>query len=71
MTIEKSPERSPAARNPLLVHGREYLIQGPIPVLGDQSKDALRVILQDRAAAPARFRFTRSFLTPALYPPNG
>ena len=58
MTIEKSPERSPAARNPLLVHRREYLIQGPIPVLGDQSKDALRVILQDRAAAPARFRFT-------------
>ena len=52
MTIEKSPERSPAARNPLLVHRREYLIQGPIPVLGDQSKDALRVILQDRAAAP-------------------
>ena len=58
MTIEKSPERGPAARNPLLVHLREYLIQGPIRVLGNQSKDALGVVLQDRAATAARLRFT-------------
>ena len=58
MTIERSPERRPAARNPLLVHLREYLIQGPIPVLGNQSKDAFGVVLQDRAAAAARLRFT-------------
>jgi hypothetical protein len=50
MTIQKSPERGPAARNPLLVHLREYL--------GNQSKDALYVVLQDRAAAAARLRFT-------------
>src|SRR6516165_5309675 len=70
MTIEKSPERGPAARNPLLVHLREYLIQGPIRVLGNQSKDALGVVLQDRAAATARFRFTCAVLMPALYPPD-
>ena len=58
MAIEKSPERGPAARNPLLVHLREYLIQGPIRVLGNQSKDALGVVLQDRAAAAAWFWFT-------------
>jgi hypothetical protein len=58
MTIEKSPERGPAPRNPLLVRLREYLIQGPIRVLGNQSKDALGVVLQDRAAAAARLRFT-------------
>src|SRR5262249_62200477 len=58
MPREKPPQRGPAARNPLLVHRREYLIQGPIRVLGNQSKNALRVVLQDRATAPARFRFT-------------
>jgi hypothetical protein len=52
MTIEKSPERGPAAPNPLLGHRREYLLQGPIRVLGDQSKDMLRVVLQGRAAGP-------------------
>jgi hypothetical protein len=51
MTIEKSPERRPATRNLLLVHLRQYLIQGAIRVLGNQSKDALCVVLQDRAAA--------------------
>ena len=30
MTIKKSPERSSAARNPLLVHRREYFVQGQI-----------------------------------------
>jgi hypothetical protein len=69
MTLEKPPERGSAARNPLLVHSREYFIQGPILVLGHQSKDPIRVH-QDRTAAPARFRFTRSLLAPALYPPN-
>jgi len=44
MAIEKSPERSSAARNPLLVHRRQYLVQSPIRVLGSQSKDALRVV---------------------------
>ena len=71
MTIEKSPERSSAARNPLLVHRREYLVQSPIPVLGSQSKDALRVVLQGGTAAAARFRFTRPLLTPPLYPSDG
>ena len=66
MTLEKPPERGSAARNPLLVHRREYLLQSPIRVLGDQSKDAIRVLLQDRTAAPARFRFTRSLLTPLV-----
>jgi hypothetical protein len=42
----------------LLVHLREYLIQGPIRVRGNQSKDALCVVLQNRAAAAMRFRFT-------------
>jgi hypothetical protein len=58
MTLEKSPERGPAARNPLLVHRREYLLQSPIRVLGDQSKDGLGVVLQGRATASARFRLT-------------
>src|ERR1700745_2726439 len=62
MTVEKSPERGPAARNPLLVHRREYLLQSPIRVLGDQSKDAIRVLLQGRAAAPARFRFALALI---------
>src|SRR5215469_6583572 len=45
MTLEKSPERGSAAGNPLLVHRREYFVQGPIRVLGNQSKNALRVVL--------------------------
>ena len=55
MTIEKSPERGSAARNPLLVHRREYFVQGPIWVLGHQSKDPIRVLLQGRTAAPRDF----------------
>jgi len=70
MAIEKSPERSSAARNPLLVHSSEYFIQSPILVLGHDSKDPIRVLVQDRTAAPARFRFTRTLLAPAFYPPN-
>src|SRR6516164_10897970 len=71
MTLEKSPERGSAARNPLLVHRRDYFVQGPILLLGHQSKDPIRVLLQDRTAAPARFRFTRSLFTPSLDPSDG
>src|SRR6516164_156307 len=66
MAIEKSPERSSAARNPLLVHSSEYFIQSPILVLGHDSKDPIRVLVQDRTAAPARFRFPRTLLAPDL-----
>jgi hypothetical protein len=57
MTIEKSPERGSAARNPLLTHRCEYLFESSIRVLGNESKYPVRVLLQDKTAAPARFRF--------------
>src|SRR5215831_944819 len=47
MTIEKSPERGPAARNPLLVHLREYLIQGPIWMLSNQSTSVRKRLTEE------------------------
>jgi hypothetical protein len=53
MTIEKSPDRGSPAANPRLVHRREYLIQGPIWVLGNQSKDPVCVLLRNKTAVVA------------------
>jgi hypothetical protein len=36
----RSAERGSTAWNPLLVYRREYFIQGPIRVLGYQSKES-------------------------------
>src|SRR5215469_9385357 len=66
MTIEESPERATAARNPSLVHRRYKLVQRSVRLLINQGKDALGIVFQDRSAATAQFRCTHPLITPTL-----
>ena len=68
MTIEESPERAAAARNPSLVHRRYKLVQRSVRPLINQGKDALGIVFQDRSATTARFRCTHPMITPTLQP---
>src|SRR5262249_26454809 len=64
MAIKESPERAAAARNPSLSHRCNNLVQRSVRLLGNQGKDALAILLQNRTATAARFRR----ITPALQP---
>jgi hypothetical protein len=68
MAIEEPPERAAAARNPSLSHRRNNLVQRSVRLLGNQGKDALAIIFQNRTATAARFRRTHPVITPALQP---
>ena len=68
MAIKKSPERAAAARNPSLSHRCNNLVQRSVRLLGNQGKDALAIVFQNRTATAARFRRTHPVITPALQP---
>jgi hypothetical protein len=68
MAIKESPERAAAARNPSLSHRCNNLVQRSVRLLGNQGKDALAIVFQDRTATAARFRRTHPVITPALQP---
>jgi len=46
MSLEKSPDRSATARNSLLAHRHNDLVQGQIRLLGYQSQQPFNVLLQ-------------------------
>lgn len=68
MTIEESPERAAAARNPSLVHRRYKLVQRSVRLLINQGKDSRGIVFQGRSATTARFRCTHPMITPTLQP---
>jgi hypothetical protein len=49
VTIEKPPDRT---ANPSLSHHRNKLVQRSAWLLGNESKDALGMVLQNRSATP-------------------
>ena len=57
VALQKSKQRRAASRKPLLVHRRDDLVQRPIPLLCDNLKDLLGVILQLRAAPAPELGF--------------
>jgi hypothetical protein len=63
MAIKESPERAAAARNPSLSHRCNNLVQRSVRLLGNQGKDALAIVLQNRTATAARFRRTHPVIT--------
>src|SRR6516164_3439566 len=68
MAIKESPERAAAARNPSLSHRCNNLVQRSVRLFGNQGKDALGIVFQNRTATAARFRRTHPVITPALQP---
>src|ERR1700745_1365760 len=68
MAIQKPPERTAAARNPPLWHRRKKLVHCSIRLLVNESKDAIGIVFQNRAAAAPRFRRTHPIITPPLQP---
>jgi hypothetical protein len=68
MAIKKPPKRATATRNPPLVHRRNNLIQRSVGLLVNESEDALGMVLQNRAATPARLRYTHAMIAPTLQP---
>ena len=70
VALQKSKQRRAASRKPVLVHRRDDLVQRPIPLLCDNLKDLLGVILQLRAAPAAELGFEPPFVPPVLMPAN-
>src|SRR5262245_65092719 len=68
MAIKESPECAAAARNPSLSHRCNNLVQRSVRLLGNQGKDTLAIVFQNRTATAARFRRTHPVITPALQP---
>src|SRR6266581_4247215 len=54
MSLEKSPDGGAAARDSALVHRGDHLIQGQIRLLGYQSQQPIRALLQRRRTLAAR-----------------
>jgi len=52
-SIEEPPHRAAAARDPLLAHRRDDLVQRQVRLLGDQSQQPFRMPLEQRDAAAA------------------
>jgi hypothetical protein len=71
MSLEKSPDRSAAARNSLLAHRRNNLVQRHVWPCGNQNQQPFRVLLQRRRAPAARLCSGASSVAPALQPFNG
>src|SRR5438034_626774 len=70
MSLEKSPDGGEAARDSALVHRGDHLIQGQIRLLGYQSQQPIRALLQRRRTPSARLCPGASSLAPALKPPH-
>ena len=70
MSLEKSPDGGAAARDSALVHRGDHLIQGQIRLLGYQSQQPIRALLQRRRTPSARLCPGASSLAPALKPPH-
>src|SRR6266513_896823 len=70
MSLEKSPDGGAAARDSALVHRGDHLVQGQIRLLGYQSQQPIRVLLQRRRTPSARLCPGASSLAPALKPPH-
>src|SRR5215472_5753911 len=68
MAIKESPERAATAWDPSLSHRCNNLVQRSVRLLGNQGKDALAIVFQNRTATAARFRRTHPVITPALQP---
>src|SRR5262249_27540638 len=68
IAIKKPPKRAAATRNPPLAHRRNKLIQRSVGLLANESEDPLGMVLQDRTATPARFRYTHAMIAPPLQP---
>src|SRR5215475_8612478 len=71
MAIKKPPERAATARNPMLVHRRNKLVQRSIRLLVNENEDAFGIVFQNRAATAPRFRRTYPMITPTLQPFDG
>jgi hypothetical protein len=55
MTIEKTPQRATAARNPLLSHRRDNLIQGSVRLLGNDRKYSICIVSRTEWLPPHSF----------------
>src|SRR6266536_4347123 len=70
MPLEKSPDGGAAARDSALVHRSDHLVQGQIRLIGYQSQQPIRALLQRRRTPSARLCPGASSLAPALKPPH-
>ena len=68
MSRKKPPDSGATARNSPLAHRGDDLVQRQIRLLGNQSQQPLRVLLQRRSAASGRLRFGASGVAPPLQP---
>src|SRR2546426_2427888 len=68
VSIEETPQRAQARANPSFAQRQNYLLQGQVRLLGDQSQYLHRALLQRRSTSSARLRRTPPSLVPALHP---
>ena len=68
LALKKAPHGAAAARDPLLAHGRNDLVQGQIRLLGNQTQQPVRVLLQRRNTASAGLCSGASSFVVALDP---
>src|ERR1700682_1245153 len=68
VSVEKPPERAAAGFDPPLAQLCNHLYQSHIRLLGNQSQDLGRELVQRRDASAARLRCRASLLAPALQP---
>src|SRR4029077_7015720 len=70
VALQKTPERTAAARYSLPVHGHDELFERPVRLFGDHRQNRVRMVLQRRPAPAARLGRASALPSPRLKPPD-